>query len=64
MVESAEEEKEVPAYDLTNLGKSGIGGGNVEEDNVVEMINCDYSDPYFVHLTDEQIVRGALGICF
>ena len=61
LVESAEEE-EVSACDLANLAKSVTGGGNVDEDNIVEWINCDANDPGFEHLTDEQIVGGALGM--
>ena len=61
LVESTEEE-EVSACDLANLAKSVTGGGNVDEDNIVEWINCDANDPGFEHLTDEQIVGGALGM--
>jgi len=35
---------------------------NVDEDNIDEWINCDVNDPGFKHLTDEQIVGGALGM--
>jgi len=54
-------EEEVFAFDLVNFAKSITGGENVDEDNVDEWINCEASDQGFEHITDEQIVEGALG---
>jgi len=34
------------------------GGGNVDEDNIDEWINCDANDPDFEHFTDEKIIGG------
>ena len=48
-------------HDLANLAKSVAGGENVDEDNIIEWIDCDTNDPGFEHVTDEQIVEEALG---
>ncbi|VVC41732.1 Hypothetical protein CINCED_3A018470 [Cinara cedri] len=59
-----EEEEEVStcgSLDLANFSKSLTGGENVDEENINEWINCDANDPGFEHLSDKQIVSGALG---
>lgn len=57
-----EEDEEVTASDLANLAKSVPGGSNVDEDNIVEWINCDANDPGLEHLTDEEIISGEKGV--
>ena len=61
LVESEEKGEEVSVHDLANLAKSVAGGENVDEDNIIEWIDCDTNDPGFEHVTDEQIVEEALG---
>ena len=61
LVESEEKGEEVSVHDLANLAKSVAGGENVDEDNIIEWIDCDINDPSFEHVTDEQIVEEALG---
>ena len=62
LVETEKKDEEVSVHDLANLAKSVPGGENVEEDNIIEWIDCDIDDPGFEHITDDQIVEDALGI--
>ena len=48
-------------HDLANLAKSVAGEENVDEDNIIEWIDCDINDPRFEHVIDEQIVEEVLG---
>lgn len=47
MVESAEEEEEVSAYDFADFVKSITRGKIADKDNIVEWINRDANDPSF-----------------
>lgn len=48
--------------DLANFTKSIIESENVDEDKwSMSEHNCDNNDPSFEHLTDEQVLSGALG---
>jgi len=60
LIEYAEEEEEISAFNLANFAKCITGGGNVDEYNNDEWIKCDANDPDFEHLTDEQIIGGTL----
>lgn len=50
------------AFDLVNLVKYVTGGGNTDENNIIEWINCDANYPGFEHLTGKQIIGEALGM--
>lgn len=53
-----QEQEEITTGDLAELAKSVCGGSDVDEENIVEWMNCDASDRGFEHLTDDEILAG------
>ena len=54
--------EEVFTSDLANLTNSVLRGENIDEENIIEWINCDTNDPGFEQLIDEQIVNKTKGV--